>query len=200
MFHRSPSGFASIACASCHPAGNEDGHVWNFDPVGLRRTQAIGGGVLATAPLHWDGDMPDLSALMSEVFVSRMSGPQPGPRRLKLMARFIDSIPALPASPPDDAEAVARGDALFHDAKVGCADCHSGPMFTNNRNEAIGKGIALQVPSLIGIAGRAPYMHDGCAVTLRDRFDPACGGTEHGDVSHLTPAQLDDLIAYLESL
>jgi mono/diheme cytochrome c family protein len=200
MFHRSPSGFASIACASCHPAGNEDGHVWNFDPVGLRRTQAIGGGVLATAPLHWDGDMPDLSALMSEVFVSRMSGPQPGPRRLKLMARFIDSIPALPASPPDDAEAVARGDALFHDAKVGCADCHSGPMFTNNRNEAIGKGIALQVPSLIGIAGRAPYMHDGCAATLRDRFDPACGGSEHGDVSHLTPAQMDDLVAYLESL
>jgi hypothetical protein len=37
-------------------------------------------------------------------------------------------------------------------------------------------------------------------VTLRDRFDPACGGTEHGEVSHLTPAQLDDLIAYLESL
>ncbi|WP_437548016.1 hypothetical protein WME97_48425 [Sorangium sp. So ce367] len=43
-------------------------------------------------------------------------------------------------------------------------------------------------------------MHDGCAKTLRDRFDPVCGGDRHGDVSALAPAQLDDLVAYLESL
>jgi len=43
-------------------------------------------------------------------------------------------------------------------------------------------------------------MHDGCAATLRDRFG-ACGGGElHGHTSQLTPAQIDDLVAYLESL
>ncbi|XXX77074.1 cytochrome-c peroxidase [Sorangium sp. So ce134] len=200
MFHRPPNGFSAVACASCHPEGHEDGHTWNFDPVGLRRTQTVGGGILQTAPLHWSGDMPDIAGLMGEVFVSRMGGPKPGARRLDLMARYIDSLPAFPASPPMDEAAVARGAALFHDKKVACADCHSGPMLTNNRNEDVGTGELLQVPSLIGISGRAPFMHDGCAATLRERFNPACGGGDHGDVSDLTSAQLDDLVAYLESL
>ncbi|XXY44609.1 cytochrome-c peroxidase [Sorangium sp. So ce269] len=200
MFHRPPNGVSAVACASCHPEGHEDGHTWNFDPVGLRRTQTLGGGILQTAPLHWSGDLPDLDGLMGEVFVSRMGGPKPGARRLDLMARYIDSLPAFPASPPEDEAAVARGAALFHDKKVACADCHGGPMLTNNRNENVGTGELLQVPSLIGIAGRAPFMHDGCAATLLDRFDPACGGNDHGDVSGLGPAQLDDLVAYLESL
>ncbi|WP_437577436.1 cytochrome-c peroxidase [Sorangium sp. So ce887] len=200
MFHRPPNGFSAVACASCHPEGHEDGQTWNFDPVGLRRTQAMGGGILKTAPLHWSGDMQDLAGLMGEVFVSRMGGPKPGARRLDLMARYIDNLPAFPASPPEDEAAVSRGAALFHDKKVACADCHSGPMLTNNRNEDVGTGELLQVPSLIGISGRAPFMHDGCAATLRDRFDPACGGDDHGDVSGLTSAQVDDLVAYLESL
>ncbi|WP_437635081.1 cytochrome-c peroxidase [Sorangium sp. So ce854] len=200
MFHRPPNGVSAVACASCHPEGHEDGRTWNFDPVGKRRTQAMGGGILHTAPLHWSGDLMDLDGLMGEVFVSRMGGPKPGARRLDLMARYIDSLPAFPASPPEDDAAVARGAALFHDKKVACADCHSGPMLTNNRNEDVGKDEILQVPSLLGIAGRAPFMHDGCAATLHDRFDPRCGGDKHGDVSGLSPAQIDDLVAYLESL
>jgi len=44
-------------------------------------------------------------------------------------------------------------------------------------------------------------MHDGCAATLADRFDPACGGGDlHGKTSHLTPAETGDLVAYLKSL
>jgi hypothetical protein len=43
-------------------------------------------------------------------------------------------------------------------------------------------------------------MHDGCAATLRDRFGACGGGDNHGHTSQLTPAELDDLIAYLESL
>jgi hypothetical protein len=45
-------------------------------------------------------------------------------------------------------------------------------------------------------------MHDGCAATLRERFtDPTCGGGDrHGRTSELSPAQVDDLIAYLMSL
>jgi hypothetical protein len=64
----------------------------------------------------------------------------------------------------------------------------------------VGTGEALQVPSLVNIAQRAPFMHTGCANTLRDRFDPACGGSKHGELAGLDAAQIDDLIAYLESL
>jgi hypothetical protein len=110
------------------------------------------------------------------------------------------TLPRLPPlRSPDDAAAV-RGQVLFDRADVGCSGCHSGPLFTNNQNTPVGKGDALQVPSLLGVAWRTPLMHDGCAATLRDRFDPACGGSAHGDVSMLSEGELSDLIAYLESL
>jgi hypothetical protein len=58
------------------------------------------------------------------------------------------------------------------------------------------------VPFLVRIGARAPFMHDGCAPTLKDRFlDPVCsGGDRHGKISHLSEAQIDDLVAYLETL
>jgi cytochrome c peroxidase len=58
---------------------------------------------------------------------------------------------------------------------------------------------AFQVPSLIGISTHAPFLHNGCAPTLRDRFGP-CGGNRHGDTSQLSPDELNDLVAYLETL
>jgi hypothetical protein len=35
---------------------------------------------------------------------------------------------------------------------------------------------------------------------LLDRFEPSCGGTNHGDLSGLTDADLADLVAYLDTL
>ncbi|MBC8131533.1 MAG: cytochrome-c peroxidase, partial [Deltaproteobacteria bacterium] len=61
---------------------------------------------------------------------------------------------------------------------------------------------AFQVPSLRGVGWRAPFMHDGCSPTLAARFgNKYCdGGDAHGKTSQLTPAQIDDLVAFLESL
>jgi len=89
---------------------------------------------------------------------------------------------------------------LFQSAEVGCSSCHNGDKLTNNRTVDVGTGEALQVPSLRGIAYRAPFMHDGCALTLRDRFSPACGGKAHGNTDALQPNDIDDLVAYLQEL
>jgi hypothetical protein len=38
-------------------------------------------------------------------------------------------------------------------------------------------------------------------LTLRDRFDPACGGDDkHGTTSKLSDTQIGDLVAYLQLL
>ncbi|WP_437681335.1 c-type cytochrome [Sorangium sp. So ce131] len=200
MFHKNPSG--PMVCASCHPEGGEDNHTWDFDTIGPRRTQFVSGGILQTAPFHWDGDMAGIETIMEEVFEKRMGGTRQGPRRVNLFARWIDSLPAPPASPAPDAEAVARGEALFHDKTVDCARCHAGAQLTNNEAADVGTGKAFQVPSLVRIGARAPFMHNGCAATLKDRFDdPTCGGGDkHGKTSHLSPEQIGDLVAYLESL
>ena len=203
VFHMSPNGMASITCASCHPGGGDDARTWNFESIGPRRTQTVRGGISETAPLHWDGDMEDVGHIMSEVFVNRMGGTPQGPRRARLIQRWIDSVPKLQQSATVDVAAVERGKAIYNSDKAACGTCHSGAKLTNNLFADVGTGKQFQVPTLMDIADRAPYMHDGCAPTLRDRFDgsDACGGGDkHGVTSDLTAEQIDDLVVYLETL
>lgn len=200
LFHANPG--SGVACAGCHPEGADDGRVWEFQCIGERRTQPLHFGILGTEPFHWDGDMEDFTMLMTEVFVGRMSGEQPQTGDVQLMAEWLDSVAAPPIEPPANPSAVARGRALFNDTGVGCASCHSGPKLISEGWFDVGTGGSFQVPSLVGLADREPYMHTGCAKTLRERFtNPACGGGDlHGRISHLAPSQIDDLIAYLETL
>jgi hypothetical protein len=118
------------------------------------------------------------------------------------LAHWIDALP-VPVQPAVDPAAVARGSALFGSAEVGCIDCHWGRELTDETTVNVGTGGAWQVPRLVGVSLRAPYFHDGCARTLRERFTaPASctGGDRHGHVSQLEPAQIDDLVAFLRSI
>jgi DNA-binding beta-propeller fold protein YncE len=183
-----------LACASCHPEGREDGHAWNFFPFGPRRTQSLAGSVLDTAPFHWDGDFAALDALLSEVLVHRMAQEALTGEEKAAFERFLGAIPRLPAGP----SAGAAGLAAFEKAK--CDACHKGPKLTNNASADVGTGGTFQVPSLVGVRYRAPFMHDGCAGTLTDRFGACGGGTAHGHPDALSAAELDALVAYLDSL
>jgi hypothetical protein len=199
LFHRDTG--SGIACASCHLEGSEDGRVWKFDPIGDRRTQSLEVGLKDTAPFHWDGDMTTFTTLMEEVFVHRMGGTPQMPERQQALLDWISQLtPPARLRAADDA-AVLRGKALFESSLVACASCHAAghsQSFFVGTTEA---GHALQVPKLTGVAFRAPFLHDGCAATLLQRFDPACGGGDrHGKTSHLTAAEKADLVAYLESL
>ncbi|HKY36388.1 MAG TPA: cytochrome-c peroxidase [Polyangiaceae bacterium] len=200
LFHRDSGG--GIACASCHPEGGEDGQTWRFADTGERRTQALHVGLRDTAPFHWAGDLENVGELMSEVFVQRMGGVRQSSSRLQLLTDFLFSMEPPPPIRDAGDEAAVRGRALFDSAEVGCATCHSGTKLTNNQSVAVDSVAPqkLQVPSLVAIGYRAPFMHTGCATTLADRFRPDCGGNAHGNVSGLSADQLGDLVAYLESL
>ena len=202
LFHLDAGG--GIACASCHPEGGEDGRVWKFDTVGDRRTQAVQVGLEGTEPFHWDGDMTDFGMLVDEVMVKRMGGaPQSPDAKAALQHWLFQLRPPAPIVGSTDLHA-ASGRALFESASVGCSGCHAGPKLTSNQNVYVGttaKGVTLQVPSLHGVGYRAPFIHNGCAATLKDRFDPTCGGGDlHGNTSQLGDEQLGDLVAYLNSL
>jgi mono/diheme cytochrome c family protein len=190
---------AGIACASCHPEGAEDGKVWRFGGFGDRRTQPLDVGLEGTAPFHWDAELPTFGVLMSAVFRDRMGGPVESLEREAALEKYVYSLPRRAAVRVEDA-AARRGKAIFESKDVGCAECHSGPKLSTGESADIGLGQAFQIPSLVAVSARAPYMHDGCAATLLDRFDPACGGPRHGHVEDLEPSDLDDLVAYLETL
>ena len=197
IFHANSG--AGIACASCHGEGHEDGRIWEFDCLGTRRTMSISGGITTRVPYHWSGDLADFSSLMQEVYVGRMSGENFGSDVMGATLSWIDSIPRLPPI-VGDSGAVARGQTLFADPAHGCSSCHNGPNLSNNTLRDVGTGGIFKVPALTGVAWQAPYMHDGCATTLTDRFGPCGGGDKHGVTSNLSSAQISDLVAYLQSL
>ena len=197
-FHRAT--FSGLACASCHPEGREDGLIWEFDTLGPRRTQDIAGNLRGRGPYHWDADMSDLSQLINEVLVGRMGAEPLTTTEERAMQEFLFALPPHPAPTGLDRVAVDRGRALFESAELGCTTCHGGALLTNNARADVGTGGRFKVPSLVGVGWRAPYMHTGCAPTLRDRFGACGGGTAHGATDTLDEAQLADLVMFLESL
>jgi hypothetical protein len=199
LFHANAG--SGIACASCHAEGTEDGRKWTFACEGTRRTQSLQVGLAGTEPFHWGGDERDFPTLVQDVFVGRMSGPSLDTNQISATLHWLDAQPRRARSAPTDMAAVTRGKAIFLDGShAACGTCHVGPSLTNNQTVDVGTGGKFQVPSLVGIGTRGPYMHDGCAPTLKDRFGPCGGGDKHGVTSKLTSGQVNDLIAYLNTL
>jgi hypothetical protein len=196
LFHTATS--AGIACAHCHPEGRDDGHTWSFANEIPLRTQALTGGLLQTTPLHWDGQFCNLTDLMPLVFQQRMGGQQLWPSEVDALGAWLNALPSPAPQPGLDPAQVAAGKVLFEGHL--CATCHSGPHLTDGKNYDVGTGSNLQVPSLNGVSARLPVMHSGCAHNLAERFDPACGGTAHGDTATLSGAEIAALVAYLSSL
>jgi DNA-binding beta-propeller fold protein YncE len=188
-----------LACASCHPEARDDGQTWTFAQFGARRTQSLAGHILERAPYHWTGDMTNLTVLMDDVFAHRMSGGVATDAQKRALGPWLDRVPAPAGGTVVDSSAVERGKVIFEAADTACASCHNGDLYSNKLLVNVGTGGNFKVPSLLGVAARAPFMHDGCAATLLDRF--SCGGGDlHGHTSQLTAPQLADLVAYLESL
>ncbi|MDF2692013.1 MAG: Cytochrome peroxidase, partial [Labilithrix sp.] len=194
IFHSNSGG--NIACASCHAEGADDGHTWQFVDMGPRRTPSLLGTTLHTEPFHWSGDMKDLSTLVDHVFVERMGGPKIDKPHVDTLGHYLFTLPAPPKL-RHEADVPARGKELFTQR---CGSCHSGALLTNNQSVDVGTDGIFQVPSLVGIGWRAPFLHTGCATTLFDRFDPKCGGTKHGDTADLSKDQISDIVAYVETL
>jgi cytochrome c peroxidase len=187
-----------IACASCHPEGREDGHVWNLDGH-LRRTPSLSATIAGTAPYHWPGDFKDLGTLVQNVYTVRMGGSALAGDELSVLEHWVLGVPSLPAPSWVDANAATRGKAIYENAGAACSTCHSGPKLTNNETMDVGTGAAYQVPPLVGVGWRTPLMHDGCAATIADRFG-SCSTSTHGDLTSLSPGDISDLSAYLETL
>lgn len=106
-----------------------------------------------------------------------------------MIAAWIDAQP-IPERPVDDEAAWTRGSALFASE---CASCHAGDALTNDQTIDVGTGGAFQVPSLRGLAYRAPYLHDGSAATVADVL------ARHGAAA-LDDGARADLLAYARSL
>ncbi len=202
-----------ISCSTCHLDGREDGHVWNFT-AGPRQTPTLAGRMLdKTEPLHWDGEFANMGDL-SHAITNRMGGQGITPQMSKQISAFIASMPAAdnPHRLTQKTAAQLRGAQVF--TKANCNTCHVREELTDNGFANVGTVVTtgnvrddvtrltkgFNTPSLLGIARSAPYLHDGSALTLKARIIQGKADNKHGLTSQLSTNEVDDLVAYLQTL
>ena len=134
---------------------------------------------------------------------------------LDALAAFVASLGSDDRSPFRDSNGTltadgAAGRALFQ--QLSCHRCHAGPAFTDSpqgyrhdvstlsaaSGQRLGEELlALDTPSLRGLFGSAPYLHDGSAATLSEVLVERNPSGAHGDIATLTPPERDQLVAFL---
>ncbi len=115
-----------------------------------------------------------------------------------------------------------RGRMIFF-TKGDCALCHNGQNLTDGDFHNVGTGThedagrvaidpdpyfngAFKTPSLRNWKGREPFMHDGRFATLREVLEfyseppPTEVGEREIEAKHFTPQEIDDLLAFFETL
>ncbi len=192
------SGGGALACASCHPEGRADGLSWRIQGNTLQ-TPMLAGRIRGTHPYKWDGGDPTIEDSLVNT-VRRLGGSGLTVEQASDLRAFLDAMPRPRPPTVKDHTAVARGKELFFGTS-GCADCHSGPRLTDRQKYDLSKDLPkVDTPSLIGLAASAPYYHDGSAQTLKAALME--NGTIHdmGVTLALSDPQMDDLVAYLETL
>ncbi len=216
-FARNPrlSAAGRFACATCHLDGQEDHTVW-FIAEGPRQTPALAGRLHDTAPYNWLGTKFKLTDNVINT-TARMGGTGLLPNELEGLAAFLLQGLEPPPNPNLDPGGLTaqqlEGKAIFHDPKVECATCHMPGPGTDGAQHDVGTATEVEkkvaaakgepaptynTPSLRGLFYTAPYLHDGSAPTLHDALKKTA--TTMGHTDHLTPKQLDALVAYLKTL
>ena len=221
-----------ISCSRCHPDVEPDGRTWH-NPEGLRNTQSLAG-MAWTHPIHWSADRDEVQdfehtirgplmqgqGLIRGVVKTSLGEPNKGlSHQLDALAVYSNShrFTLSPHAKSGLSEAAERGRTLFLSDEVGCAKCHSGPIYTDSQPREPSKyvmhdvgtcgddpseklGPAFDTPTLLGVYRTAPYLHDGKAATLQDVLTIYNKGDRHGRTSHLSAAEVSDLVEFLKAL
>lgn len=208
LFHSGALSFSGqFSCASCHPDGHVDGLNWDLPADGFNNfhnTKTLLG-TAGTAPYGWGGTSADVHARFAGTlrFLFQHEPTAEESAALEAYLAQLDYPAGLPHRVDPESAAARRGRALFLGAGR-CAECHSGPKFTDRKTHDIGAGAGLDpridTPSLVRVSETPPYLHDGRAETLLEIFTRHNPAGEHGGAVDLSAEQLADLIEYLKSL
>ncbi|MEC7984922.1 MAG: PKD domain-containing protein, partial [Myxococcota bacterium] len=137
-----------MSCAHCHPSGSHDGQTWDFTDrgEGLRNTTSLlGASGTGMGPLHWTGNFDEIQDFEDDIrerfggsgFLSdeefeltrdSLGSPKAGlSPELDALTRYCESLDTPLPSPYPSPE---NGHDVF--VAVGCAECHSAPLYTNS--------------------------------------------------------------------
>jgi len=202
-----------LSCTSCHPDARADSVNWDLLNDGMRNPKNAKSMILswATPPAMSLGVRASMEVAVEKGFsvhsVRQSSGKRSG-SRTRLFYAKPNRFPALGTALADGSPdfQAQLGEEVFH--KAGCAACHPAPLYTDMKMYNVGtqsnrdfdQHHAFDTPTLIEMYRTGPYLHDGRAATLREIFTVCNPEDRHGRTSHLTDAEIDDLVAFLMSL
>lgn len=200
------------SCASCHPGqGRMDALNWDLlnDGIGNPKNNKSLLLVFQTPPAMSTGIRDDAAAAVRAGIRHILFTEQP-PIVAESIDAWLKSLKPVPSPLLEQGKlsaAAKRGEALFQSEDLGCSNCHPAPVFTDLKHHDVGTASPLDredhsfdTPTLIEAWRTAPYLHDGSAAAMKDVVTKRNLKNEHGKTSHLSPAQLDDLVTYLLSL
>ena len=226
-FHSAAAAFqGSFSCRSCHPGGHTDGLTYDFDIDGVGRNVVLNRslhGVKGTAPFKWVGLNPTLKRQCGARFAMVLTRADVMPDDvLDDLVAFLESMPPPTPTGGEGAilgfrdDAVARGKQLYFrtEMKDGtpippegrCVTCHPPPIYSNLGKADVrtqspwDKTGLFDIPHLTGIGRKAPYLHDGRAISLESIWTATGVENHHGVVTDYNKADLNDLIEFLRSL
>lgn len=204
------------SCASCHYEGGINAMAMDTRNDGSDRTYKTVTALYhadQTGPWTWHGWQKDFGAAMKKSLQDTMLGPQPTDEDVVALQAYLRQLSPPPnpyaaaaAKDSEIAAAVERGRTVFQSAKAGCANCHTGPNFTDGEIHDVGLGSekdaypGFNTPSLVGVFRRVKLLHDGRAKSLEDVLTGDHAPAKVTKQGELTSAELADLIAYLKTL
>lgn len=196
------------SCISCHPDGRADGVNWDQMNDGADNPKNTKSLLFShvTPPsmitgIRADAPLAVRKGLAFSLFSNRTSEVAPDIDSFLMAMRPIASPYLVDGSLSEQA---LRGKGHFE--TLGCARCHSGTYYTDQKLHNVGSGrseyenAAFDTPGLQELWRTAPYLYDGRALTLREAMVTENSEGRHGKVSDLTASEQEELIYYLLSI
>ncbi len=201
------------SCHSCHYEGGGNSVTMDTRNDGSDRTFKTVlplYNVTRTGPWTWHGWQTDLRAAVNKSITDTMQGPRPSEEDVTALIAYLETLKAPPSphrGPGGELSAAAlRGQTVFRSEKVGCANCHSGPLFTDGQIHDVGLGSPKDVykgfntPSLLAVHNKVRYLHNGRAKSLEEVLTEYHNPAKVTGLGELSADERKDLIEYLKSL
>jgi cytochrome c peroxidase len=124
--------------------------------------------------------------------------------------KYLEALRPVPSPHLIDgrlSQAAERGKKIYFDPKIGCAQCHPEPHYSDTLAHDVGSATELDrptdkfnTPGLIEAWRSAPYLHDGHYRTMKELVIHGKHGGKDSSVDNLSERQMDDLVEFLLSL
>jgi DNA-binding beta-propeller fold protein YncE len=198
------------SCSSCHPSARVDGLNWDLMNDDMGNPKNAKSMLLAheTPPSMISGvrgtaEDAVRAGLEHIQFAVR---PEEDAEAIDAYLKALKPVPSPHLVDGQMSESAQRGQALFFSEKVGCAECHPKPYYTdlgmhdlNYKGKYI-RRTTFDTPTLIEVWRTAPYLHDGHFTTVFDLLKTGKHGLSDEAGASLSDQDLNDLVEFVLSL